>query len=136
MNNLQTASTQRTIWVRWTARAASIFVCAWFTFILTLVATNEDPPRPEVIPALILIALTIVACVAAWRWERAGGIATMVGAMAIGIALWLPPSLAGLNFVMPIAILTYVVPFGTVGALFVWAGWMARPKIGERTEAD
>lgn len=90
---------------------------------------NEDQPRPEVIPALILVALTIVACLTAWRWERAGGIAMMVGAMAIGIALWVPPSMAGLNFVMPISILTYVVPFGAVGALFVWADWTARPRI-------
>lgn len=128
MNNFQTGSTKRTTWVRWTARVASILVCAWFTFILALVATNEDRPRPEVIPALIVVALTIGACVAAWRWERAGGIATIVGAIAIGIALWVPPSMAGLNYVMPIAILTYVVPFGALGALFVWADWMARFK--------
>lgn len=131
MNNLQTVATKRTIWVCWTARVASILVCAWFAFILALVAANEDKPHPEVIPALILVALTIVACFTAWRWERAGGIATLVGAMAIGIALWLPPSMAGLNFVMPIAILTYVVPFGAVGALFVWSGWMAHTQTAE-----
>jgi hypothetical protein len=70
-NNFQAVSTKRFNSVRWKARVASIPVCAWFAFILILVATNEDQPRLEALPVLTLVALTIIACFTAWRWERA-----------------------------------------------------------------
>jgi peptidoglycan/LPS O-acetylase OafA/YrhL len=128
VNNSQTVLPTRANPVRWTARVASILVCAWFAFVLVLVATNEDQPRAEVIPSLILVAINIGACFAAWRWERAGGIAIIIGAIAIGIALWVPIVNAGLTLVMPILIAAYFVPFGLVGALFVWSDWFARKR--------
>jgi peptidoglycan/LPS O-acetylase OafA/YrhL len=126
VNNLQTVLPKRSNSVRWAARVASIPVCAWYTLVLVLVATNEDQPHTDVIPALILVAINIGACFAAWRWERLGGIAIILGAIAIGIALWAPLVNAGLTLVMPILIAAYFVPFGLVGALFVWSDWIAR----------
>lgn len=125
MNHLQPVSTQQINRVRWLARIASLGVCAWFTLLLFLVATNEDKPALEAIPALLLVAFTIIACFSAWRWERAGGIVIITGAIAIGVALILPSSLTALGLFMPFVISLYVVPFGAVGALFVSSGWRA-----------
>ena len=117
---------------RLVARVASIMVGTAFLGILGLAVTNEDPPSAGGMVVLVLLALELAACAAAWRWERAGGLAIVAGATALAAAAWCaaPPS-PGNEFAL-VAVALYGLPFLLVGLLFV----AARGGRGESTDSQ
>jgi signal transduction histidine kinase len=120
MNDARPATGNRDTVIRWIARLSSLATNSVFLFILFLALTNEDRPQGAAIPVLVLLALTMVSCFAAWRWERAGGIAVLVGAVCLGIAAYAASRSYGLgsHFLAP---LLYAVPYLLVGTLFLLA---------------
>jgi len=77
-----------------------------------------------------LLALAMVSCFAAWRWERAGGIAVLVSAVCLGVAAYSASRTYSLgpHFLAP---LVYAVPFLLVGTLFLLAA-RGQKRLGRR----
>jgi len=65
------------------ARVASVMVGTAFLGILGLAFTSEDAPSAGGMAVLVILALVLVACAAAWLWERAGGIAIVASHTAL-----------------------------------------------------
>ena len=120
MNDAKTATSNWDTAIRWIARLSSLTINSVFLLILVLAVTNEDKPQGAAIPVLVLLALTMVSCLAAWRWERAGGIAVLVSAVALGLAAYAASDTYGLEPRL-LAPLLYAVPYLLVGTLFLWA---------------
>ena len=91
-----------------------------FLLILILALTNEDPPQGPAIPVLVLLALSMGACLAAWRWQRAGGIAAVAGGVGLIVAAYLSSRAFGVGSAAVLPALIYGVPFVLSGILF-WA---------------
>jgi xanthine/uracil/vitamin C permease (AzgA family) len=120
MNDVQSVTRNWETVIRWIARLSSLAINSVFLLILFLALTNEDKPQGAAIPVLVLLALTMVSCLAAWRWERAGGITVLVGAVCLGVAAYSASRTygAGPHFLIP---LVYAAPFLLVGTLFLLA---------------
>ena len=79
--------------------------------------------------------MELVVCAAAWRWERAGGIAIVAGASVLAAAAWVAaPTSAGNELALSGAAI-YGLPFLLVGLLFVRGG-RRREKTGARGGRD
>jgi hypothetical protein len=120
MNDVQPATSNWNTVIRWIARLSSLAINSVFLLILFLALTNEDKPQGAAIPILVLLTLTMGSCLAAWRWERAGGIAVLVGAVCLGVAAHSASGTYGASPHLLIP-LVYAAPFLLVGALFLWA---------------
>jgi hypothetical protein len=101
-----------------TARIASVGVSVPFLFLMLLALTNEDPPRGAAIPVLLLLALTLVGCFAAWRWPKAGAIVVALGAGALGVAAYMSSQTFGLGRAGLLTATIYALPFVIVAILF------------------
>ncbi len=124
MNNIQLTSEKSNLSLRWMARFLSIVVSAMFLLIMVLAITNEDKPTATAVPVIILLAMTIMECLAAWHWEKAGGIALMVGAIFLFAAAYSSSLASGLGSISLLPALIYGVPFLVIGILF----WMSSQK--------
>jgi hypothetical protein len=108
--------------MRWVARLSSLAISSVFLLILILAVTNEDKPHGPAIPVLVLLVLTMVACLAAWRWEKAGGVAVIVGSICLSLAAYSAAQAFGLGSAIFLPLLVYGAPFLVVGILFLIAG--------------
>jgi hypothetical protein len=113
-------------WVRLAARFLSLATSGVFLLITYLAVTSEDGLKAPAIWVLALLALTILACLAAWRWEKVGGILVVVGAIGLGISATYSSSAFGLGAFAFLASLIYGLPFLLVGVLFLLSDRMAR----------
>lgn len=120
MKDIQSGTNNWDTVIRWIARLSSLAINIVFLLIMVLALTNEDKPQGAAIPVLVLLALAMASCFAAWRWERAGGIAVLVSAVCLGVAAYLASRTYSLgpHFLAP---LVYAVPFLLVGTLFLLA---------------
>ena len=132
MNDVQSATSNWDTVIRWIARLSSLVINSVFLLILVLALTNEDKPQGAAIPVLVLLVVTMVSCLAAWRWERVSGIAVLVSAGCLGVAAYSASRTygAGPHFLIP---LLYAAPFLLVGALFLLAARGQR-SLGLRTK--
>ena len=121
MNAIQPAIGKSGVSMRWMARLFSIVISSAFLLIIFLAVTNEDKPQGAAIPLLALLALTIAACFAAWRWEQVGGVVVVIGALCLSVASYSASLTFGLGAQSFLAPLIYGVPFLVVGILF-WVG--------------
>ena len=120
MNDVQRETTHGDTLMRWIARLSSLAINSVFLLILVLAVTNEDKPQGTAIRVLVLLVLTIVLSFAAWRWERAGGIAVLASAVCLGVAVYMSSRTYGVGPRILIPLL-YAVPFLFVGTLFLLA---------------
>jgi hypothetical protein len=120
MNHFQPTTGNCDTVIRWIARLSSLAINSVFLLIMVLALTNEDKPHGAAIPVLVLLALTMVSCLVAWRWERAGGIAVLVSAVCLGVAAYSASRtyVLGPHFLAP---LLYAVPYLLAGTLFLLA---------------
>jgi hypothetical protein len=108
--------------LRWLARGLSIVTGGVFLLIIGLALTNEDRPGGAAVPVLILLGLTLIASVAAWRWERAGGLVVILLAFGLTIAAYSSSRAVGLGSQALLPALLYGGPFLVVGTLFWLSG--------------
>lgn len=120
MNDIQHATGNWDTAIRWIARLSSLAVNSVFLLILILAVTNEDKPHGAAIPVLVWLALTMAICFAAWRWERAGGVVVLIGAVCLGVAAYASSRSYGVGPSLLIP-LVYAAPFALVGTLFLLA---------------
>lgn len=117
-------------WTRLTARLSSLITCSVFLLIALLEVTNEDRPQAPAILVLTFLTLTILACLAAWRWEQVGGSLVLIGALSLGLAAYSSASIIGPGDFAFLASLIYSLPFAVVGALFLLTGQIAQNHRG------
>jgi hypothetical protein len=114
----------------WTRRAARFLgtapvVFGWFMIVAELIAgPTGDADGEGVFVGLALIALT-AAALTAWRWERIGGIAEIVAAVAFGFVVYLT---AGRNQLIVATLLP--LPWFVSGLLFLALDWNRRRYAG------
>ena len=126
MESIQLASNQAINPIRWAARLSSIMVSGAFLLIMFLAVTNEDPPQTPAIVVLVLLAFTIAGCITAWRWEKVGGSAAIMGAMGLGVAVYVASSAFGLDSYVFLLMGMYSLPFLIVGTLFLVCGYLTK----------
>lgn len=109
--------------LRWLARllgtAPAIF--GW-VMMIGEAFTEPAPNREGVLVLVALIALTMSA-IAAWRWQRIGGAAEIVCAVAFGFLVYLT---AGHNRLLVATLLP--LPWFVSGVLFLTIDWVARRR--------
>jgi hypothetical protein len=110
-------SGKRGVSVRWMTRLLSIVIGCMFLLIIHLAVTNEDSPQRAAIPVLALLVLTIVAALAAWRWEKVGGVVVVLLALCLSVAAYSASLTYGLGSLSFVPALLYGVPFLIVGIL-------------------
>jgi hypothetical protein len=105
--------------IRWMTRLLSFLVSSMFLLILFLAVGNEDKPQGMAIPVLALLVLTIMGCLAAWRWEKAGGIVVIISALCLSITAYSASLTFGLGSLSFLPALIYGAPFLILGILFL-----------------
>jgi hypothetical protein len=81
--------------LQWSARITGMLVCGVWLVILILWSTNSEDFTSTLNPLMLAIIITMGCILIAWRWELVGGIATIVGAVAVLIAAWYALSASG-----------------------------------------
>ena len=125
MNDNRRVVSKSHISMRWLTRMLSIVICSVFLFFIILAVTNEDKPQGMAIPALVLLALTIACCFAAWRWEKVGGIVVAMAALCLSVVIYLASPASWLGLINFLLALIYGVPFLVAGILFWLCGQQA-----------
>jgi len=109
--------------LRWTARIIAILITAYALIMFIGSAIGDDSPvTVGLIVFLILLAPTTIAMFAAWKWEKIGGIITIIGSVAMWISVFID---AGQNK-FPAATLM-AGPFFLVGILYLTC-WIRSKK--------
>jgi hypothetical protein len=126
MSKVHTTLGRAIYWTRLAARLLSLTTSAVFLLVIFLAVANEDKPQPSGILVLVLLALTMAAGWAAWRWERVGGSLMVVGALSLGLAAYAAASSFGLGAGALLVSLIYGLPLLAVGVLFLLGGQMSR----------
>jgi hypothetical protein len=122
MNNTRRIPTHGSIPLRWMTRLLSLVVNSAFLLILCLALANEDKPQGPAIAVLVMLGLTMAGSFSAWRWEKAGGAAVIVGALGTGVAAFSASLVLGLGSQSYLPGLIYGAPFLVVGILFWLCG--------------
>lgn len=119
MNDTQLTLGKSSFSMRWMTRLLSALVSTMFLLIIFLSAANEDKPQGMAIPVLALLVLTIMGCLAAWRWEKVGGIVVIISALCLSIAAYSASLAFGLASLSFLPALIYGAPFLILGILFL-----------------
>ena len=122
MNDIGRVPTSRGAVLGWMARLSSLVINSVFLLILCLAVTNEDKPQGPAVTVLVLLALTVAASFAAWRWERAGGALIVAGGFCLGVATYSASLALGLGSSGLLGAFIYSAPFVLVGILFWISG--------------
>ena len=131
MNYTQGMPTSRAAVLGWMARLSSLVINSVFLLILCLAVTNEHKPQGPAVTVLVLLALTVAASFAAWRWERAGGALVVAGGFCLGVAAYSALLALGLGSFGLLGTFIYSAPFVLVGILF----WISGGRVtGDSTE--
>jgi hypothetical protein len=125
MNEIRRVPTSEGALLDWTARLSSLVINSVFLLILCLAVTNEDKPQGLAVPVLVLLALTVAASFAAWRWERVGGALVVAGGLCLGVATYSASLAFGLGPSGWLVTVIYGAPFVLVGILFWISGGKA-----------
>jgi hypothetical protein len=125
MNNTRGILSNRGISLRWVTRLLSLVINSVFLLILCLAITNEDRPQGLAIAILVLLILTMAGSLAAWRWERAGGVVVITGALGTGIAAYSASLKLELGSQSFLPALIYGIPFLVIGVSFWVCGHRA-----------
>jgi hypothetical protein len=103
--------------LQWSARITGMILCSVWLVILMLWSSTEDV-TPALIPLMLAILTTMGCILIAGRWEVAGGIATIVGAVAILMTGWYAFSASGRTADWYLLTITSL-PYFATGLLFV-----------------
>jgi hypothetical protein len=127
MNSLSAFVLENTRLVRRVTRLLSILLLGFF---LSLILFNDDVREDLTLP-FILYGLIVLSLLIAWRWERKGGLLTLVGSLLFGLFL-LVNGILRYDFNLPLAIFGSAIltlPCFSAGWLFYTLG--QQPEITE-----
>jgi hypothetical protein len=113
-------------WLRVLTRTVSMIVNAIFLFLFMAAIAIGDKPQPAALAVLFLMALALLGSVAAWRWEKVGGIFVMGTAVCLGVAAFISAHYFGVASHSYLYVLIYSLPFLLVGFMFWMCSKIAR----------
>ena len=125
MSNIRHRRIHPELSLRLVARVLGLLTKSVYLLILCLALLNEDKPAGPAIPVLVLLGLTMAGSFVAWRWERAGGVVVIAGALGTGMAAYSASLHFGLGPSSLLPGLIYSVPFLVIGILFWLCGHRA-----------
>jgi hypothetical protein len=108
--------------VRMVVRLASLLLSLFFLWNVAAVTLTGQLHIVN-LPFTLALALVAIACIAAWRWERAGGLAVIISGIVVGLSASVTIAAAGAYIgvdLTPQAIagLIWALPFVIFGLLF------------------
>ncbi len=107
--------------VRWLARLVGLLTALFYLDVLL----RYLPNNPQVIPLFAAFILTVMSVLCAWRWERIGGITTILCSLLIalagGYATYAYQSSHGdvIIWALVLAGVLWGLPFLIIGGLFI-----------------
>jgi hypothetical protein len=111
--------------VRWTARVIGLVAVGLFAlFVYTSgqeLFAALSWSSPQGIPLLAFLIVGLAGVLIAWRWEMAGGLMAVVGAVGITALVCL-----GSGFDMLLCALFFTLPLLLAGVLYLGCCWRAR----------
>lgn len=116
---------------RWITRGLGLLVIGFFGWIVALALTNEDPLPPQGRPVIWALLACLAGVVVSWRWERAGGALTVLGALGLAVAVLASGLVTGLGWEAGLVAVAYPIPFLIVGGLALSEGGRAAASGGE-----
>lgn len=126
MSTLQHTSNHDAHLDRWMTRGMGLIVNIFFICALITALTQDDGTLPQGWPVIICLSLCILSIFSAWRWERAGGVMAMSGAVALCLAVLYSTFANGLGWQGFVLALIYPLPYLVVGSLFLSDGQAAQ----------
>jgi len=119
--------------MRWGGRVLAMLAAALFLLFLWQAGTKVFPSlswtRPQGWPLALAIVAALGGVLAAWRWELAGGVVALVGALAIVVLVVL-----GSGLDMLFAAVLFVAPLALAGLLYL--GCCARCRVVAHRTGD
>ena len=104
--------------MRWSGRVVALLTMGLFLLFFFQSGAKVFPSltwrRPQEWPMVVALVVALVGVVVAWRWELAGGVVALVGAVAIVILVILG---SGLDMVLPAIV--FVSPLVLAGLLYL-----------------
>ena len=106
----------------WIARGTGLLVSGFFLIFTISEFISEvlgGRPCMAVVPLLAFLAAPILGVLIAWRWEMIGGALTMLGAIGLGIFVYL-----AVEYNKLLGAMLFSLPFLISGLLFlrIWLG--------------
>ncbi len=112
---------------RWITRGLGLLVIGFFGLMVALALTNEDPVAPQGRPVIGALLACLAGVVLSWRWGRAGGTLTILGALGLAAAVLASSQVTGLGWESVLVAVAYPIPFLIVGGLALTEGRPAGP---------
>lgn len=107
---------------RWITRGLGLLVIGFFGMMVALALTNEDPVAPQGQPVIAFLLVCLAGIVLSWRWGRAGGALTILGALGLAVAVLVSSQVTGLGWEGVLVAVAYPIPFLIVGGLALTDG--------------
>jgi hypothetical protein len=112
----------------WIARGTGLLASGFFLIFTISEFISEvlgGRPCMAVVPLLAFLAVPILGVLITWRWEMIGGALTMLGALGLGIFVYL-----AVEYNKTLATLLFSVPFLIADFLVLTSWWGARASVG------
>ena len=124
MPKVRQAGDGSTTAMRWTARILALLAVGLFLYFAVDLGSKVFPAlrwRPQGIPLMVVLCVSLAGVMVAWRWELAGGIITVVGVAGIMALVCL-----GSGIDMLYCALLFTFPLLLAGALYLGCCWRTR----------
>ena len=125
MTTVQQIDDSLTKGIRWMARALGLLVTGFFLLFVVSSGVTIFPTlswvSPRGMPLLVVLLVTALGVVVAWRWEMTGGAVAVFGACASSALVFWGVGRNRLSTSLMISL-----PFFIAGALFLTCAWRAR----------
>jgi hypothetical protein len=124
MSKVEKARDGSTTAMRWTARILALLAVGLFVFFAVDLGARVFPTLswgPQGIPLMVVLGITLVGVVVAWRWELVGGVMTVAGVAGIMALVCL-----GSGTDMLFCAFLFTLPLLVAGALYLGCCWRTR----------
>jgi hypothetical protein len=111
--------------IRWIARALGMLATGLFLLFVVSSGASIFPTlswvSPRGMPLLVVLVVTVLGVLIAWRWEITGGAMAVLGACALSALVFWGAGRSRLSTSLMISL-----PFFTAGVLFLTCSWRTR----------
>ena len=115
--------------MRWTARLLALIVGGLFAYFAiefgAKIFSNLSLASPQGLPLLLGLLVALLGAFIAWRWELAGGVMTIAGAVMVMALVC-----AGSGFDMLYCAFLFTLPLLVAGVLYLACSWRTRSLQG------
>jgi hypothetical protein len=113
--------------MRWIARIVGLLASGLFVYFVICaglgICSNLSWSSPRGMPLFVVMALSAVGALIAWRWEMVGGTMAALGAVAVSALVFFGSGRAMFTTALMISL-----PFFIAGVLFLICCWRTRTE--------